>query len=86
MVNFVITGHKIRGRLAYECGKIVPTGLGRNMKRKTGKKAYAFVSGTEQFVWQTFWLAKGNLYSSVLNFLKKLFKKITSEAWGESDF
>lgn len=53
------------------CGKIVPRGLGRNVKRKTGKKAYAFVSGTERFVWQTFWLAKGNLGSYVLNFSKK---------------
>lgn len=61
--------------MGYVCCKIAPRGLGRNVKRKTGKKAYAFVSGTEQFVWQTFWLAKGNLYSSVLNFLKKLLKK-----------
>lgn len=53
------------------CGKIVPRGLGRNVKRKTEKKAYAFVSGTERFVWQKFWLAKGNLGSYVLNFSKK---------------
>lgn len=79
-------GHKIRGRVGYVCGKIVPRGLGRNVKRKTGKKAYAFVSGTERFVWQTFWLAKGNLGSCVLNFSKKLKKKVISDAWGETDF
>lgn len=74
VINSVITGHKIGGRVGYACGKIVPRGLGRNVKRKTGKKAHAFVSGIEQFVWQTFWLAKGNLCSYVLNFLKKFLK------------
>lgn len=70
VIKFMITGHKIRGRVGFVCGKTVTRGLGKNVKRKTAQKGLCFFS--EQFVWQTFWLAKGNLYSYV-NVLKKIF-------------